>query len=96
MAVGSNKVEWIYNTIAVASNWLLLAGFIVFPGTFISLSRAGVLGDSQVSRVFQNTIRNTPLLYIGAFWCLIGACGIWWVWWHIWDNYIWLIYRVFL
>lgn len=33
------------NTLVATLNWLLLASFVVFPSTFASLSRAGVLGS---------------------------------------------------
>ncbi|KAH6884977.1 hypothetical protein B0T10DRAFT_531112 [Thelonectria olida] len=96
MVLQSHEVQKRYNFAAAAANWLLLAGFMVFPGTFTSLSRAGVLNDSRAGRVLQHAIRNTPLLYIGGLCCLCGGIAICWLWWHFKHNYFWLVYRIFL
>lgn len=96
MVVESHEIPYAYNIIAAISNWLLLAGFVIFPGTFASLSNSGILSDSRAGRMVQNAIRNTPLLYVASFSCLLGIFGIGWVWWNIRRNYFWLLYRVFL
>lgn len=96
MVVESHEVPLRWNFLASLSNWLLLAGFIVFPGTFTSISRSGVLNRNQAGRIIQRAVRNIPLLYIGGFSCLIGVLGILWAWWNVKHNWFWLVYRIFL
>lgn len=96
MVVESHEVPTRWNILATASNWLLLAGFIVFPGTFTSISRSGVLNRYQAGRIIQRAVRNVPLLYIAGFSCLIGILGIAWAWWNLKHNWFWLVYRIFL
>ncbi|GKU06776.1 pho85 cyclin-1 [Fusarium langsethiae] len=96
MVVESHEVPLRWNFLASLSNWLLLAGFVVFPGTFTSISRSGVLDRNQAGRILQRAVRNVPLLYIGSFSCIIGILGILWAWWNLKHNWFWLVYRIFL
>lgn len=96
MVVESHQVPLRWNFLASLSNWLLLAGFIVFPGTFTSISRSGVLNRNQAGRILQRAVRNVPLLYIGTFSCIVGIIGIGWAWWNLKHNWFWLVYRIFL
>lgn len=96
MLVESHSIPFWRNILAAVFNWVLLAGFVVFPGTFTSLSRSGVLRESQPGRLLQNAIRNTPLLCIACICCAVGAIGIGWLWWSTKSNYVWLISRLFL
>jgi hypothetical protein len=82
--------------IAALSNWIFLAGFVVFPGTFTSLGRAALLGDSQAGRMVQGVIRNTPLLVIGILCCFVGGAGIGWTAWKFRKNYVWLVDRILM
>ena len=96
MVIQSHEVPNAYNLIAAVSNWLFLAGFVFFPGTFTTLSHASVLANSQAGRVVQHAIQNIPLLCIGVISSLSGGVGICWVWWNLRQNYIWLVSRVVL
>jgi len=82
--------------VAALSNWIFLAGFVVFPGTFTSLGRAPVLGESQAGRVVQGVIQNVPLLVIGMLCCLAGGTGIGWTAWRSRRNYVWLVDRILM
>ncbi|PZD22288.1 hypothetical protein A1F96_11267, partial [Pyrenophora tritici-repentis] len=42
-----------FNILAAASLWTLLAGFVVFPGTFTSLQNTSSLSSSVPGRVVQ-------------------------------------------
>ncbi|KAH7146762.1 hypothetical protein B0J13DRAFT_584261 [Dactylonectria estremocensis] len=95
MIIKSHEVPNTYNLIAAVSNWLFLAGFVFFPGTFTSLSHTSALADSA-GRAVQHAVDNIPLLCIGVLSSLLGETGICWVWWNLRDNNIWLIDRVFL
>jgi hypothetical protein len=82
-------------------SWLLLAGFVVFPGTFTSIQNTlsttdaeGYAGDAQ--RWIVTHIRNLPLLIVAGICCVIGALGMvaFWIRWH--ANYVWIRHRIFL
>ncbi|CAG2009900.1 unnamed protein product [Fusarium graminearum] len=79
--------------VAALSNWIFLAGFVIFPSTFISLGRAAILGESQAGRVIQG---NIPLLMIGILCYLAGGIGIGWAAWRSRRNYMWLIDRILI
>ncbi|KAH7134130.1 hypothetical protein EDB81DRAFT_902948 [Dactylonectria macrodidyma] len=96
MVVQSREVPSMYCFLAAFFNWLFLAGFVIFPGTFTSLSQATLLSESQAGRVVQDAIRNTPLLVVGSLCCLSGGAGIGWLYWKLSHNYVWLIDRVFI
>ncbi|WXC67575.1 hypothetical protein SNK03_013384 [Fusarium graminearum] len=96
MVVESHEVPLRWNFLASLSNWLLLAGFVVFPGTFTSIGRSGVLDRHEAGRLIQRAVRNVPLLYIGSFSCIIGIIGLGWAWWNVKNNWFWLVYRIFL
>lgn len=96
MIIESHQVHSRYNILAAVFNWLVLAGFVVFPATFASLSRVGVLNNSPTGRAVQNVIRKIPLLYISAFACVLGGLGLAWLWWTVKHNYVWLLSRIFL
>lgn len=83
--------------LAAISNWLFLAGFVVFPGAFTSLSHAALLNESQAGRALQDIMRrSTSLLAVGIVCCVAGAAGIIWVAWKFKRNYVWLVDRIFL
>ena len=96
MIVQSHDVSTRYNIFTAIVNWVFLAGFVVLPGTFESLSRAEALSESRAGSIVQYAAQNSPLLYIGGFSCSIGAAGIGWVWWTFRLNYIWLVDHIFL
>ncbi|KAF4471701.1 PHO85 cyclin-1 [Fusarium albosuccineum] len=57
MVIQSHEELRVYSLLAAIFNWVFLAGFIVFPGTFTSLGRTSVLSESQAGRVMQQAIR---------------------------------------
>jgi hypothetical protein len=96
MVLEAHEAPVIKCAIAALSNWVFLAGFVVFPGTFTSLGRATLLGESQAGRAVQQVIRNTPLLVIGILCCLAGGAGIGWTSWSFRSNYVWLVDRILM
>ncbi|KAI8717987.1 hypothetical protein NCS52_00876200 [Fusarium sp. LHS14.1] len=96
MIVQAHEVPSAYCILAAVANWLFLAGFVVFPGTFTTISQATALGDSQAGRVVQHAVQNMPLLVVGSLCCFIGGVGIGWIGWSQKHNYIWLIDRIFI
>lgn len=96
MVLESQKAPVKYSILAAIFNWLLLAGFVVFPGTFASFNRLGILDESLEGQVIKHAVHNIPLLALAITSCLLGVSGILWLWW-IWRyNYIWLVSHIFL
>jgi len=85
-----------FNILAAASLWTLLAGFVVFPGTFTSLQNTSSLGSSVPGRVVQRAIQNVPLLVIATFFFLLGMVGVGWLWQQRRRQYLWLADKLFL
>ncbi|KAF7952064.1 uncharacterized protein EAE97_001561 [Botrytis byssoidea] len=81
--------------------WILLAGFIIFPGTFTSLqslpssSLPSDLPDATTQHILH-AAKNIPLLWIASFSCGIGAMGMLWLWHTHRRNYVWLLNKIFL
>jgi len=89
--------RWHNITVAICA-WLLLAGFVIFPGTFTSIQNINPEADgyTDVERWIVTHIRNLPLLVVAGVCCGIGALGMigFWVRWR--ANYVWVCNRVFM
>ena len=96
MVLESNNVPAGYNILAAASLWILLAGYIVLPGSFTSLQNSKSLSDSETGKVVQHAIQNVPLLVVAGICCLFGAVGICYLWYIWWRSYVWLVNKLFL
>jgi hypothetical protein len=98
MLLKLDKIPKLHNILAGAFAWLLLAGFVVIPGTFTSIvnSRTLQTGAGKAGKAVVKTVQNLPLLGVAAVCCLIGASGMSWLWWIYRSEYIWLISRLFL
>ncbi|KAJ5084787.1 hypothetical protein NUU61_009366 [Penicillium alfredii] len=100
MVVESDQIPWKHNVLASAAHWVLLAGYLVIPGTFTSLQKSdslnGTLGSSEAGEVILKTIQNPPLLAMACVLFLLGSMAMGWLFWKYRDNYIWLLNRLFL
>ncbi|KAJ5239563.1 hypothetical protein N7468_004182 [Penicillium chermesinum] len=92
--VEADQVLWEYNILASIAHWVLLAGYLILPGTFTSLQNSdGIshkLGQSQTGKAILNQIQNPPLIVLGCLFFFIGTCGIGGLYWKHQNNYIWL------
>ena len=98
MCKESNSIPLLYNILASFFSWILLAGFIVSPGTFTRLRSAASLAteDGTAGRAVQTAVQNVPLIYVAAVCCLGGAGGMYWLW-RKWNkNYQWLLSHIFM
>lgn len=96
MIVESHEELRLFSVLAAIFNWLFLAGFVVFPGTFTSLGRVTALNESKAGRVVQKALRNTPLIVIGCLCCFLGSIGIGWIAWKRKRNHVWLNDHIYL
>ncbi|KAF5354131.1 hypothetical protein D9756_007107 [Leucocoprinus leucothites] len=94
MLLALDDIPMIYDLSASFFTWILLAGFILFPGTFTSLQTLN-LGNG-VGATVVDSIVNLPL-FIVAFICTgIGVIGMGYLWWKWMKNYIWLTNKIFI
>lgn len=80
MLLSLDKIPRIHNILASFSGWLVLAGFVVFPGTFTSIK--GLSDDpglaGEASHILDR-VQNIPLPVVAAVCCGIGATGLLWL-----------------
>ena len=100
MIVESEQAPWKDNLLASAAQWILLAGYLVLPGTFTSLEKSNsvnqTLGDNEAGEAILSTIQHPPLLALAVFLFILGATMIGWLFWEYRGNYIWLVHRLFM
>jgi hypothetical protein len=96
MIVESHENLRLYSILAAIFDWLFLAGFIILPGTFNSLSWVEALGESKAGRIMQTAIQNTPLIVIGCLCCFLGSMGIRITAWKRKKNHVWLNDHIYL
>jgi len=89
--------KW-HNIVVAIEAWMLLAGFVIFPGTFASIQSINDndTGVNGVEGWVLHHVRNLPLLVVAGVCCGIGALGmtVSWLRWR--RNYVWVCNRVFL
>lgn len=94
------QMDWKYNFYANAANWILLAGYLVVPGTFTSLNKSNevekTLQSNDAGRVVLKTLQNPPLLAIACLFLVAGATTLGYLSIMFRKTYSWLINRIFL
>jgi len=97
MLVELDQIPWPHNILASFFTWLLLAGFMVLPGTFASISNSKALEDAgRVGKTVLKAVQNVPLLFVAAICCFSAVAGLCYLGWTWRTNYIWLVNRIFL
>jgi len=99
MLLDLDTIPRLHNILASFFTWILLAGFVIFPGTFTSLSTLTddpTLQQNHTASDILKTVKHVSLLYIAAFCSGVGAVGMIWLWWRWRANYVWLLNRIFL
>ncbi|CZR60542.1 uncharacterized protein PAC_10438 [Phialocephala subalpina] len=99
MLLSLDTIPRLHNILASFFTWILLAGFIIFPGTFTSLQKLDdnpSVTSSATATAILHSVKHVSLLVIAGVCCGIGAIGMSWLWykWH--QNYVWLLNRIFL
>ena len=100
MLLGLDAIPRSHNLLASFSTWILLAGFVVVPGTFVSVENSKMLQEgaksNAVDDVLLKTVKHAPLIWVAGSCGLIGGAGMVWLWWRWRSNYVWLINKIFL
>jgi hypothetical protein len=96
MLVKVDETPFIRNLFASFFTWLLLAGYIVFPGAFTSLNKANALDELGNVGKTALTEAQRGILAVAGICCGCAAIGIGWLWWKCRANYVWLENDLFL
>jgi hypothetical protein len=110
MLLALDDIPTIHNLAAAFFNWIYLAGFVLFPGTFTSLRTLGAEQGNAVAAELIKTVTQLPLWvslisyfffliflisFIVAWICVgIGAAGMLWLFWRWHKNYLWLLNKI--
>lgn len=82
------------NLFAISFNWILLAGFLVLPGSFETLEKLPI--NITAFKDIMADVKHLPLLAVGFSCCIIGAIGMCFLWWRQRANYPWLVSNIFV
>lgn len=101
MLLSQDEIPQWHTIAAAACVWLLLAGFLVFPGTFTSLQatiddRDEETMSTKAGEAILGTVKNIPLLVIGAVACGIAAIGMLALLIRHRVNFVWLLNRLLI
>jgi len=98
MLLHLDKIPRIYNLGASFFTWIVLAGFVVFPGTFTNIKGFDTRTPqgNAVERELLYTVKNAPLLWVAGACCIVGTLGMVGLWIRWGKNYVWIINRIFL
>jgi hypothetical protein len=105
MLLALDTIPRTHNILASFFTWILLAGFVLFPGTFESLglqtNTGGDTGGSggvggEVGRRVLGVVGSIPIFVLGWVCCAVGALGILWLWWRWMKNYVWVVNKLFI
>ncbi|TVY86868.1 hypothetical protein LAWI1_G007630, partial [Lachnellula willkommii] len=100
MLLALDTIPRLHNILASFFTWILLAGFVIFPGTFTSLQSLDT--DTSSSNPASSILKSTtthihiPLLVIASTSSILGALGMLYLWSAHRDNFVWLLNRIFL
>ncbi|KAE8396898.1 hypothetical protein BDV37DRAFT_277318 [Aspergillus pseudonomiae] len=92
-------IHWGYNLLSSFAAWILLAGYLVIPGTFTTLQKTDTVKSGlseNNSQIILNTIQNPPLVGIACSLLAIGAAVMVFLYFRWRHNYLWLINRLYI
>src|SRR4051812_42395787 len=80
----SDQAPYSHTIFAAVCSWLLLAGFVFFPGTFSSAQHSDELkslaDNNKVASVAYYFVRHPPLLGLAATCIVLSLLGLSWLW----------------
>jgi len=79
MLLAQDTIPRFHTILAAFFTWVLLAGFLVFPGTFTSLQKLEAKEGDEVGGKVLAAVKNVKLIYIAAVCCGIGGGGMVWL-----------------
>ncbi|KAL3424407.1 hypothetical protein PVAG01_03688 [Phlyctema vagabunda] len=93
MLLNLDDIPRLHNILAAFFTWVLLAGFLILPGTFTTITKKidEDDGKSQTASEILRSIKHVQLLVVGGVCSGIGALGMAWLWYKWRRNYVWLL-----
>lgn len=92
-----------WNICAATCTWILLAGFILPPGTYDNFKKSNIVNAAEKDPtnvgnkiLLSFSESNIAVLILAGILCGIGLLGITGLWLKWKANYIWLINKVLL
>lgn len=101
MLLDVDEIPLSHSILASFFVWLLLAGFLVFPGTFTTIQKSieskhpQEWGDETTGKIFKS-VKNIPLLVIAAVACGVSAIGMAVLALRHLDNYVWMLNKMII
>ncbi len=102
MLLHLDEIPRLYNILASLFSWIILAGFLVVPGTFTTFKESKAFQNAdkndndEVAHAIIHSIANIGLLWLAGAFCVVGVVGCIGLWFRWRENYVWLINRIFL
>ncbi|KAF9044381.1 hypothetical protein BJ165DRAFT_1347319 [Panaeolus papilionaceus] len=100
MVLALDDISVFYNIMAAFFTWILLAGFVLFPGTFANLQSAAAQHNlptnSPIVLAAVNSITTLPLFVVASACAGMGIIGMLWLTWRWHKNYIWVLNKIFI
>ncbi|KAF7978392.1 hypothetical protein HWV62_785 [Athelia sp. TMB] len=96
MLLALDGIPKIHNLAASFATWILLAGFVLFPGTFTSLQQENGEGLGGAGAAVLGVVQHVPLFVIAWICTGIGAIMMIYLWYRWQKNYIWVVNRIFM
>jgi len=102
MLLHLDEIPRLYNISASLFTWIILAGYLVVPGTFTTFKETKAFqdadsnqSDGQVAHDIVNSIAHIGLLWLAGSFCVVGTVGCLALWIRWRQNYVWLINKIF-
>jgi len=104
MLLHLDRIPRIYNFLSGVFTWILLASFLIIPGTFTSFKNSDTFKNIQddedksnaVAKAIIDSAANVGLLWLSGALCVIGGTGCLFLWFRWRKNYVWIVNKVFL
>lgn len=103
MLLHLDRIPRVYNFLAGVFTWILLASFLIIPGTFTSFKNSDAFKNIEgedsrnaFARMILDSAANVGLLWLSGAFCMIGGTGCLFLWFRWRKNYVWLVNKVFL
>lgn len=100
MIVEAYHVPFLTNCFAALACWLMLAGFIAYSGTYVSLAdvqaKVDVLEGTKADEIVTTVVQNVPLVCLAIVYCTLGVAGMAYLGWTHKANYVWLVDRIIM
>lgn len=94
------RTPLVYSILAPGFAWVLLAGYLVLPGTFASLRSSKTLKPTatknEIGSNLYDHIERVPLLWAAGILCCIGVIGELVICWKLKRNLVFLIRKIFM